>query len=107
MADGDKTLPSKGFRVRVHRAWYDLVGSRPDEGIDQAWLAQEVGRRLGRAPFDQSTVSLWLRGRIPGKGGRETVDILAALAGALEVPAGWLAFGAGEEPLSRQEENGG
>jgi transcriptional regulator with XRE-family HTH domain len=96
-------MPSRGFRVRIHKAWYEFVGDRPDEGIDQAWLAREVGRRLGRAPFDQSTVSGWLKGRVPGKGGRETVDILAALAAALEVPPGWLAFGIGVEPLSRQE----
>jgi transcriptional regulator with XRE-family HTH domain len=80
--------PSEGYRERVFRAWYRRQIIHGGE-LSQEWLAEQISRNLRRpGVLSQGAVSRYLRGhRIPD------LDTMAALADALMVDPGWLAFG--------------
>jgi transcriptional regulator with XRE-family HTH domain len=79
-------MAEQGFSVRLFRAWH-LLQIRKGGGATQEWLGKRVGRLLGEAELSQSAVSRWFKGATPD------LDTIAAIAKALEVDPGWLAFG--------------
>jgi hypothetical protein len=100
----------KDFHARIHKAWHDFLADHPGPGYDQKWLAKEVGQIVKGSAYDPSTASWWMAGRVPGRGGVETLEILAALAHVLGIQPGPLAFGGPLEslpdPLEPDEETG-
>lgn len=83
-----KRMRNRGFRNRLFEAW-GLHQLRMGGNLSQEWLAGEVSRRLGlKTPLTQSGVSRWLRGSVP-----KDLKTIVAIAQALRVDPGWLAFG--------------
>ena len=78
-----------GFTERLGQAWGLFVGARARQGrATYPDFAEIVGRvRVPPRTYDQSMVAKWLEGSVPG------LDTIAALAVALNVDPGWLAFG--------------
>ncbi len=74
-----------GFVDRLRFAWLRLKLLRDADLIHED-LAAEVSRAMGE-PIPQPTVSRWFRDRLPDP------PTMCALAAALQVDPGWLAFG--------------
>jgi transcriptional regulator with XRE-family HTH domain len=85
VAESYKTRYRNGFTDRLRFAWLRLKLIRDTDLIHDD-LAKEVSRALGEA-VPQPTVSRWFRDRLPD------APTLCALADALQVDPGWLAFG--------------
>ena len=79
-------MTEQGFSIRLFRAWH-LLQIRKGGGATQEWLGKRVGRILGEAEVSQSAVSRWFKGATPD------LETIAAIAKALDVDPGWLAFG--------------
>jgi len=86
-----QAIERKAFAARLALAW-DVRAAVFEEAEmpapDQKWLLERVSRRLGK-PVGQTTVSRWLSGALVPR----DIPKLWALAMALEVDPGWLAFG--------------
>lgn len=83
--DSYKSRYRNGFVDRLRFAWLRLKLLRDTDLIHED-LADEVSRALGE-PVPQPTVSRWFRDRLPD------APTMCALAEALRVDPGWLAFG--------------
>lgn len=82
--------PSQGFRKRLEEALARADRLRGDRyRISQTELAEMVGEVLGDSRT-QASASLWMRN------GVRDIDIIWALATALEVRPEWLALNSGE-----------
>lgn len=86
LALASKSMSAQNFSARLFRAWH-LLQIRKQGGVTQEWLGKRVGRILGEEDLSQSAVSRWFKGAIPD------LDTIEAMAKALEVDPGWLAFG--------------
>ena len=91
------TMPEQGFSSRLFRAWHFLQ-LRKGGGATQEWLGRRVGKMLGEEEISQSAVSRWFRGSVPD------LETIAAMAKALEVDPGWLAFGEASQAPSPEDQ---
>ncbi len=96
MLQTHKPVRNKEFKERLTIAWLRYQMLRREE-IGQQWLSDEVGRRLNRGPLSQGTISRWFRGAVPD------LESICAVAEALEVDPGWLAFGAASKAPAPNE----
>jgi transcriptional regulator with XRE-family HTH domain len=80
------------FKARLAFAWFRRQ-AQLGRKIEQSEVAKLVGKELGRESLTQGAVSHWLSGR-----NEPDLATIAAIAKALDVDPGWLAFGQGREP---------
>jgi transcriptional regulator with XRE-family HTH domain len=90
-------MAEQGFSARLFRAWH-LLQIRKEGTATQEWLGKKVGKVLGVSePISQSAVSRWFRGATPD------LETIGAIAKALEVDPGWLAFGDNSQAPSPED----
>jgi transcriptional regulator with XRE-family HTH domain len=89
---GNNGKPHNDFSKRLTYVWFRrqaLLGRK----IEQAEIAELVGKVMGRGPFTQAAVSKWLNGD-----SEPNLETIRAIAKVFEVDPGWLAFGEGDPP---------
>lgn len=88
---GAAMLDEGDFGVRVVRAWL-YFQARAGRQVTQREVGRRVAELMGRRrPHNPATVSAWFKGTAPD------AETITALARALDVDPGWLAFGAASQ----------
>jgi len=85
-ASNGQVVDSTGFGDRLFRATLSYA-ARAGKMPSQTAIGILVGKELGQAPPHQTTVAAWFKGTAPA------LPVIAAIAKALGVDPGWLAFG--------------